>query len=92
MQRMGKTRLLAIVFVLLMMGSCMAKARRIVADETQHKGLKAEGTKNVNSNNGVVVNDDDDDEDDNNSNWENHHAYSIPDFNRQGGTSPGGRD
>ncbi|KAL8057639.1 hypothetical protein ABFS82_04G196600 [Erythranthe guttata] len=89
MQRMGRTRVFAIVFVLLMMGSCMAKARRIVADETQHKGLKAEGTKNGDGNNGVVVNDDDDEDDGNNLNGENHHAYSIPDFNRQGGTSPG---
>ncbi|KAL7115818.1 hypothetical protein ACP275_04G204500 [Erythranthe tilingii] len=87
MQRMGKTRLFAIVvFVLLVLGSCMAKARRVVADETQRKGLKAEGTKNGDGNNGVVVNDEDDG---NNLNGENHHAYSIPDFNRQGGTSPG---
>lgn len=83
-------KVFGLVMVMLVMGSCFAKAARrsVVVKNVDAKQKKAMGT---NNNNGVVVVNDDDDDDDNESSsvdGENHHAYSIPDFNRQGGTTP----
>lgn len=77
MQNMTKMRLLVLVALLLLMSSCTAEGRRMTVDERHVPEQRN------------LVEDNGDDIVDNGLDGENHHAYSIPDFNRQGGSGPG---